>query len=215
MDFLKDAKNPEDSTHYKNFNLDVIRAHLNVGKEYYLLFEFLRDNDGVINEELIKFLGADYTFRLGPLTASSHPKMDRSEASSKKTALAMAKWVHLYQLLQLPLESRNTLEKAFKDKTVIYDGEEIALWEDLDDDIRDEWIRRWKWVKDNPDASGQGAQFMCEDPFLNEFYPDWYTHRYLPEMRDYRAYLTRNPSCKLPEFWDWFLNVYSRDNRYP
>ena len=84
-----------------------------------------------------------------------------------------------------------------------------------DDDIRDEWIRRWKWVKYNPDASGQGAQFMGEDPFLNKFYPDWYTHRYLPEMRDYRAYLNRNPSCKLPEFWDWFLNVYSRDNRYP
>ncbi len=214
LKFIEDAKKPEDG---ENYLIDVERAHLKVGKEYYLLFEFLSDSDGIRHDDLIQFLGADYTFRLGPLAGSSHLTMDRSGTSNRKTALAMARLVHIYQLLQMPLESgyRLALEEAFEKKTVIYDGEEINLWGGLDDDIRDTWIERWKWVKDNPDGPDQGAQFMGEDPFLNKFYPDWYINRFLPQMQDYRAYLTRNPSCKYPEFWDWFVRIYTRQNRYP
>lgn len=78
-----------------------------------------------------------------------------------------------------------------------------------------EWIKRWKWVKDHPDGPNQGAQYLGEDPFLNKYYRDWYINRYLPEMQDYRAFLNKNPSCRRPEFWDWFLKVYIRQNRYP
>ena len=213
LNFIEDAK-----LGLVNYVIDVERAHMQVGKEYYLIFQYLTDeNNAHQYDELIDFLGADFTFALGPLTKSSHKKIDKSRFRDERTMIAMARLVHLYQLLQIPYEYGKNykafIEEEFRSKTVELNGREIKLWEDLDDETKAKWIKRWEFVKLNPDV--EDPQFFAENNFLNEFYNTWYVNNYLPYMQDFKAFLDRNPSCKTPDFWDWYLNEYLVQHRLP
>jgi len=173
------------------------------------------ENNAHQYDEIMNFLGADFTFALGPLTKSSHKKVDKSRFRDERTMLAMARLGHLYQLVKMPYTDnfRALIEKEFNTKTIEVDGQEIKLWGKLDSDVITQWINRWEYDKLNPTVDN--PQFFAEDNFLNEYYNTWYANNYLPYMQDFRAFLDRNPSCKTPDFWDWYLNEYLVQNRLP
>ena len=100
----------------------------------------------------------------------------------------------------------------FKTEEIEIGGETIKIWEDFDDGVRDKWIERW--VECKKDAEQSTSVFDGEVLFT-KYYPDWYKHKYLPHIQDYKRFLEGSSSTKMPDFWLWYLNVYLRGDKYP
>ena len=50
---------------------------------------------------------------------------------------------------------------------------------------------------------------------LTEHYSEFYENKYKPFMEDMKKYILGDINCHRPEFWDWYVNVYSLENIYP
>ncbi len=210
LDFIKDAV--LDGQTYK---MDLSRHHLEKIKSIYTIFK-LENAD--FSENLIPF--EDFVIALAPLMRGSHTQIEFSTNFNFNMQLAMHRLMHLYELIQIPfsdgIDYQSRLLSEFRSKTVMIDGQEIKIWQDLDINKINDWIDRWLLVK-----------IKGYEVFLNDDkngYPDFYRYRYLPIEEDYELFLQgRRPvnarlfldENKRDKFWEWFLSVYLRDNIYP
>ena len=60
-----------------------------------------------------------------------------------------------------------------------------------------------------------GKKVTAEELWYRKYHPGFYYSTYRPYLKDMRLYQAGSANCKKPAFWDWFFNVYLRENIYP
>lgn len=215
LDFIPDAQRPRPGW---GFRLDLERHHLfkDIQNEY-LIFALLdEDTKAKFDNDYQKFLEEiNFIFRIGPFTKGSHKTLDASSPFEKNSLLAIARLTHLFELIQKQYEQGKDYYAEFSgefiSKTIEISGDIINIWEDLDNGVMRDWISRWVEVKE---GVGVSASIFDEETLFTKYYPNWYRHKYLPHIQDFRSYLEESPSCINPDFWAWFMSDYLPNNRY-
>lgn len=196
QNFIEDAEPTELSGKYK---IDVIRHHPQEDKSIYTIFDMTQTQ-------------LELLVNLIPLTQSSHASISgflrgNSDIENRK---AVARFLHLYELIQKPYDSSKNYYDEFKKEFNTRTFENQKLWDKWDQDQIFEFTLRWDDQKDNPTES-----VFDEDVFFAKNYRNWYYETFAPNMEDYRQYLLQSASCEKPEFWNWFVNTYLRKDTYP
>jgi hypothetical protein len=122
--------------------------------------------------------------------------------------LAVARFLHLYELIQRPYEAGKDYFGEFLNdfNSRTFAGEK--LWEKFDQRKIENYIIRWVNMKENPSES-----IFDNNKFFSEHYPKWYFNAFKPKMNDYEQFLYQSAFCERPDFWHWFVNTYLKENR--
>lgn len=201
QDFIEDAIISQRSEIYK---IDVERHHPQVRKDAYTIFDIQKY--GVM-------------LNLIPLTKGSHLRISTylRRGNTIENQLAVARFLHLYELIQKPYEAGKDYYAEFLNEFntkigIVYEGNElrkVKLW-DLNQEKVEEYAKSWRYMKENPSES-----IFDENKFFSERYPKWYYNSFKPNLEDYYRFLQQSPLTEHPDFWDWYLNTYLRENFYP
>lgn len=138
--------------------------------------------------------------------------------NTEKNQLAIARFWHLYELIQKPYEAGKDhyaeFSKEFDTRTanIYIDGEyqNVKLWNKLSQEKIEKYVERWIDMKNTPSES-----IFDENKFFAEHYPKWYYRTFKPKMDDFNLFLQQDPQCKRPEFWDWYINTYLQEDIHP
>jgi hypothetical protein len=110
-------------------------------------------------------------------------------------------------LLNLNASERNyakIIQSEFFSKTITIDGVEVKIWNNFPKNIIYEWIKRWKVFRK-----------VSSKEFYKNNYPNFYKHKYEPQLKDMELYSQKSSLCKKPEFWYWYFGFYEKQNIYP
>jgi len=150
----------------------------------------------------------------------SHISIGRSlfSGSTVKNQLAVARFLHLYELIQKPYEAGKDhyaeLMAEFNAKiAVVYEGNQMwnrKLWDKFDQVKIEDYVEGWIYMKKNPSES-----VFDNNIFFSKRYPKWYFNVFKPNINDYYQFLQKSPNTKRPDFWDWYLNTYLREDFHP
>jgi len=131
-------------------------------------------------------------FKLIPLDRESHERIHSLDIITyQETAdLLNARLSSLHELMRRSQKEGVTIEDFRNSKSE-------GIWDELSDKTLNDWIERWNDYKS-----------MSEEKFYETHYPEFYEKIYIPFMRDFELYKTKNPNCQLPEFWFWYSSNY-------
>jgi hypothetical protein len=201
QDFIPDATLSEQSGKY---NIDVDRHHPQEDKSEYTVFSMIDD----------QFLVA-----LIPLMENSHFEITNTlrVGNTIKNQLAITRFWHLYELIQRPFEAGKDYNveflKEFRTRTanIFIDGEyqNVKLW-DLEQEVIQDYVKRWIEMKETSSES-----VFDNNKFFAKNYPDWYFNTFKPKMDDFNRFLHQDSLCEHPDFWDWYINTYLKEDFHP
>jgi len=202
QNFIED---PDPSPKSGKYNIDVVRHHPYENKGAYAIF----------NVEQLSFL-----VNLIPIAKSSHGALGiyLRNGYTIENQLAVARFLHLYELIQRPYEAGKDYEaellKEFNSKTtVLYEGNEMSnrkLWDKFDQRKVKKYVENWIDMKTDSSES-----IFDNNKFFSEHYPKWYFNTFKPKLNDYYLFLQQSPSTERPDFWSWYLNTYLREDFHP
>ncbi len=172
----------------------VTRHHLDEDQKQFLIFDYN---------------SRDFTFKIVLLPSKSHWKLHANkEEFCKNKILLNARMKHLYSLIKLKSIPKGNydqiIKSEFNNETIMINGQNIKIWSNLNEEIIDEWIRRWN-----------ARKILSDKEFYERFYPDFYTHQYKPLLKDMNLFQNKDPKCQRPEFWYWYFKQYIKNNIYP
>ena len=155
-----------------------------------------------------------------PLMKNSHISIENFLFSGLtiENQLAVARFLHLYELIQKPYEAGKDYYAEFLSEfntknAIVYEGNELwnrKLWDNFFQEDIEEYIKSWKYMKENPSES-----IFDDNKFFSECYPKWYYNAFKPNLNDYYQFLQKSPLTKLPDFWYWYMNTYLREDFHP
>jgi len=93
--------------------------------------------------------------------------------------------------------------KEFRNRIDNVAGNEVKIWDGVEDEILGDWIDRWEDKKK-----------LSEKDWYSKYYQNFYEQTYLPYMDDFASYLLEGSSAPKSDFWRWYLNTYLRENKY-
>ncbi len=194
----------------KTFITDATYITAKTGQQYWFLDANRHHLLGDKKENMIfQFLETGFLPNIGILTGSSHMTITNLQrrgdptAFNMETKLAIARILHLFDMINRPYISGKiySFKGEFISKTVTIDGEKLFLWEGMDENIMEEWTRKWI-----------DSKTLSEEANYNKYYSDFYKYKYKPYMVDLEKYLNKDPSTNDPDFWEWYTRYYTREH---
>ncbi len=178
--------------------LGIQRHHPDRDKNFYTVFEF--DEDGNWKVKLLLLTN----WRHFSLHAT-YKQFGAWNQFHRQNDLARARVKHLSELvLTRRYQSGIDYQLEFDGREALVAGNIEKIWADLDPDILDQWIEKWK-----------DKQSMTEGDWYDTHFPAFYRNTYLPYMDNFALYLQGDSKAKNPEFWKWYLTAYLHENIYP
>ena len=132
-------------------------------------------------------------FKLVPFDIHAHDKIH--DAKLKKqldfiSELINARMLHLYEIFMK--DPKNTSLQEFRARTETINRKNVSIWEDYPDKVLQEWLERYRH----------------KESLYKNHYPYFDKHFHQAMIQDFERYKKKDPACKQPEFWYWYLNEY-------
>lgn len=188
------------------------------------------DEDADYNYTQERFLDGNvykYRFKLVPLRflTSHHETHSQQFPTELINSLIEARIRHLFKLCEMPYNHNfslkyynNKFRQIFEEKEdfIFYFGKNVNIWNEFYDDITGktvsglsntiiyEFVRRW--IDFNK---------MSEQDWYTKYYEEFYAQKYLVFLQRVKEYKQNRCESEAKPFYEWFLDEYLNNERFP